>query len=791
MLPFSLPSGSTAAAVALDGNVLRGAAGAIVQFATGASRSSTSSERAWRLENVCLGRHIALHRFKLWWLKPSHGSGGAVPPETAFLLGESSTNEGAAAPVFWLLLPLVDGIVRCTLRGVRVSTASVPPNGDGSSSGPEVTTEVGTSAGQLLSDALEVYVDTGDDATALPAHVAGLLVLSGPDPFALASAAVRIARDRRRAELEKAEPAAAAAAAAAAVAAATATVAAAAAGCGRPPRFVDHFGWCTWDSFYTMVTPAGVIAAVESYKRAGLLPRWVVVDDGWQSTTNNDAENGAQWGQRLVSLAANKRFTPASQGGEAPAGLSLAVTVAHLKGVLGVEAVLLWHAFGGYWAGVDPTAPEMVTYRPEPTHCVAPPGINEVDPAMQAEFDLGSFGMVPASEVGRLYDDYHRYLRSCGVDGVKVDAQSIVDALGPNHGGAAAMAVAYHGALSASVTKNFGSAAAAELAVTAANGEPAAERGEAAPMIHCMCHAPVVLSSISSLYSGRPVVRGSDDFYPAEDASHGPHLYTNAFNALLLSRVGLHDWDMFQTHMPNRKSNPTLPVAMPLQASEMHAASRAISGGPVYVSDRPGTSDTVLLRRLVLPDGSVLRAASNAQPTLRTLFQDPQVAGGGLLSVWALNALAGTGVVGFFNIRGARYSQTKRTWIAEQDLSGVPHLGGSVRPSDVHGLFVPSAIGPEEALMGAVSCEGITGGGSSTGDGCSGGGRDGCSIVGGSGAGGERSGLALETFAVYLHTTKCFAELAADEELSVGPLGPFEYEIATVCRVRRLAVGAR
>jgi Raffinose synthase or seed imbibition protein Sip1 len=34
--------------------------------------------------------------------------------------------------------------------------------------------------------------------------------------------------------------------------------------------------------------------------------------------------------------------------------------------------------------------------------------------------------------------------------------------------------------------------------------------------------------------------------------------------------------------------------------SWMHAASRAISGGPVYISDRPGDHNTDILKRMVL-----------------------------------------------------------------------------------------------------------------------------------------------------------------------------------------------
>ena len=47
----------------------------------------------------------------------------------------------------------------------------------------------------------------------------------------------------------------------------------------------------------------------------------------------------------------------------------------------------------------------------------------------------------------------------------------------------------------------------------------------------------------------------------------------------------------------------------------MHAAARAVSGGAIYVSDKPGQHDFELLRELVLPDGSVLRGKLPGRPT--------------------------------------------------------------------------------------------------------------------------------------------------------------------------------
>ena len=46
------------------------------------------------------------------------------------------------------------------------------------------------------------------------------------------------------------------------------------------------------------------------------------------------------------------------------------------------------------------------------------------------------------------------------------------------------------------------------------------------------------------------------------------------------------------------------------------------AGGPFYVSDRPGQHDFAMLRRMVLPDGSVLRCQLPGRPTADCLFAD-------------------------------------------------------------------------------------------------------------------------------------------------------------------------
>lgn len=55
-----------------------------------------------------------------------------------------------------------------------------------------------------------------------------------------------------------------------------------------------------------------------------------------------------------------------------------------------------------------------------------------------------------------------------------------------------------------------------------------------------------------------------------------------------------------------------------------HALLRAISGGPVYVSDRVGETDADVLRPLACRDGRLLMMDRSAKPTADCIFRDPR-----------------------------------------------------------------------------------------------------------------------------------------------------------------------
>ncbi|XP_048432381.1 probable galactinol--sucrose galactosyltransferase 2 [Pyrus x bretschneideri] len=218
---------------------------------------------------------------------------------------------------------------------------------------------------------------------------------------------------------------------------------------------------------------------------------------------------------------------------------------------------------------------------------------------------------------------------------------NIIQTLGFGHGGRVSLTRSYHQALEASVARNF------------ADNE----------CISCVCH------NTDGLYSAKQtaVVRASNDFYSRDPTSHTIHISSVAYNTLFLGEFMQPDWDMFHSLHP---------------AAEYHGAARALGGCAIYVSEKPGNHNFDLLRKLVLPDGSVLRAKLPGRPTRDCLFADPARDRTSLLKIWNVKNLSG--VVGVFNCQGADWCKIEKKTRIHDYSPGT--LSGSVRAADVEAI---------------------------------------------------------------------------------------------------------
>ena len=226
----------------------------------------------------------------------------------------------------------------------------------------------------------------------------------------------------------------------------------------------------------------------------------------------------------------------------------------------------VWHALGGYWDGVSPESPLVSQEAPY-------------------LYRAASGRIVPSPKTGAgFYDDWYRELKKQKIDFVKVDGQS-------------AAPFYFENCLPVS---------------EAARGMNQALEGGAYRMdgaiINCMGMAMEnMLARPASAIS-----RNSDDFVPAKEDGFAEHLLQNAYNAIYHNEIYCCDWDMFWTRHED---------------AVKHSLLRAVSGGPVYFSDRIGDTVPEVLKPLVYQDGRVPMMARSAKPTEDCIFSNPMAGG--------------------------------------------------------------------------------------------------------------------------------------------------------------------
>jgi raffinose synthase len=237
-----------------------------------------------------------------------------------------------------------------------------------------------------------------------------------------------------------------------------------------------------------------------------------------------------------------------------------------------IPHVGVWHTFQGYWSGVETDS--------------------EIGRAHQLFQGLGGKAL-PDPREGKgesFYRDWYGRLKDWGFDFVKVDGQGnnikFTDGLMPlfaSGGGA-------HRNLQEAAQKFF-------------SDKAGGDRAPGLNLINCM------EMSLENAFNWRisNIARNSDDYLPDTPQNVKEHTYYNAYNAYWTSNFAYPDWDMFQSHDTH---------------GEYHAVARAISGGPIYFTDKPGRERPEILRPLALSNGRILMLDEPGQVTRDILLTD-------------------------------------------------------------------------------------------------------------------------------------------------------------------------
>jgi len=245
-----------------------------------------------------------------------------------------------------------------------------------------------------------------------------------------------------------------------------------------------------------------------------------------------------------------------------------------LRGDYSIPHVGVWHTFQGHWSGVDRDSE-----------------LGRAHALLHGQDDKS----LPDPREGRgeaFYAAWYGKLKEWGYDFVKVDGQAnnvrFTDGRMPLFDSGRGSQRNLEGA----ARRFFADGASAEGALAPGLG-----------VINCM------EMTLENAYNWREsnLARNSDDYLPDVAQNYMDHVYQNAYNAFWLANFAYPDWDMFQSHDAH---------------ADFHAAARAASGGPIYVTDEPGKERPEVLRPLAFSDGRLLMLDEPGQVTRDTLLRD-------------------------------------------------------------------------------------------------------------------------------------------------------------------------
>lgn len=355
------------------------------------------------------------------------------------------------------------------------------------------------------------------------------------------------------------------------------------------PEVLNYLGWCSWNALMIRVNHNGLLEKAKEFQEKNIPMHYAIIDDMWAEVPGiNEIPLGKGM---CASLHQSKLKKFEGDPARFPQGMKGAI--AALKQA-GIPKVGVWFPTTGYWAGLDPNGEEAKLHQADlvqTEHCTFYPNVPSLAPAPEE------------ASAKRIYDDYCGRVKEWGGDFVKIDNQGFHHTY-RNVAPIGQSARAIQKAIDYATDKHFDGA-----------------------LINCMGMPSECMFNRTSSVS-----RCSDDFVPESRSWFAKNILQCSYNGLLQGQYYINDWDMWWTDDDQAAKN---------------SLCRAISGGPVYVSDEIGRTDPKQFKPLILSDGRILHCDESATPTSDCILDNPTKTG----KIFKIrNRIGKNGVAAVFNI---------------------------------------------------------------------------------------------------------------------------------------------
>jgi hypothetical protein len=328
------------------------------------------------------------------------------------------------------------------------------------------------------------------------------------------------------------------------------------------PEEFKYLGWCTWEQYHGNINEKIVLNVFDEIEKSNIPVRWILIDDGHQTAD----------GGKMISLKPNKNKFP---NGWEP--------IISRKKEDKVRWMGIWHTLLMHWNNVSPEhkMPNLAPYlMPQPErNSNKLPKDNQYIEASSTKVNA----LIPKNnkeDSEKFYLEFMRMVKGFGFDFIKTDNVS-------------RSTIEYYG------TPN---AAGAERNNVLSLENACQKKG----LGLMNCSAQNTICILNATHSA--TMRTSPDYQKHNIATSKSQILQSVFNAGWIGQTLWPDHDMFHSS--------------DLEVAETMAITKAMSGGPIYLSDAPADFNMEVIFPLCYDDGLLIRPVAPGVPLPESIFSD-------------------------------------------------------------------------------------------------------------------------------------------------------------------------